>query len=536
MKISQKLLALILVGFFGCAAIGLIGYSRLASVYADLQKITDSTIPSLDTLNKANSQFLSNRIIIRAIPLKKDPAIRQQMEQEYLAGFQQLIDGLTQYEKLFSDATDEGLYRKIRAKLELYGKEDDVILDLVHQNKLDDAEQAMSNLSAIGKEVITAFTESLKYNEKLAHDAKQISESNFTSAKWLMTISTLIITGFLALLGWLIFNQVNTGLNSAFKTINKIESNLDFTLRAEVKGSDEISMMLKAFNQLISRIQTNLQDIMQNVMKVGNTADQLQQSAYQVSQGSSSQNASASHMAASVEEMTVSINHVADQAKMTSDQSNDVGRKAEAGQEVISQTVDNIHAIAIAVEHAAKDIQQLEAKGHEIESVINIIQAVAEQTNLLALNAAIEAARAGEQGRGFAVVADEVRTLAARTAQSTKEISDIIHTIQQVSKSAVDRMQEAILKVENGVAGAGQANETMADICEVAQESVVRVADITHAIREQGAATTSIAQQVENVAQMVDENTHAANQTADLANILSTLSVEMNKVVSAYRL
>lgn len=536
MKISQKLLALILVGFFGCVAISIIGYSRLALVYTDLQEVMDSTIPSLDTLNKANSQFLSNRIIIRAIPLKKDPAIRQQMEQEYLASFQELKDGLSQYEKLISDPTDKALYNKIKIQLDLYDKEDNIILDLARQNKLDDAELEMSKLSAIGKEVTNALAESLKYNEKLAQDAKQIGENNFISAKWLMTVCTLIITGFLALLGWLIFSQVNTGLSSAFKTINKIENNLDFTLRADVKGSDEISMMLKAFNQLIGRIQTNLQDIMQNVVKVGNTADQLQQSAYQVSQGSSSQNASASHMAASVEEMTVSINHVADQAKMTSEQSNDVGKKAETGQEVISQTVDNIHAIAVAVEYAAKDIQQLEAKGHEIESVINIIQAVAEQTNLLALNAAIEAARAGEQGRGFAVVADEVRTLAARTAQSTKEIGDIIHTIQQVSKSAVDRMQEAIVKVEHGVAGAGQANETMADICEVAQESVVRVADITHAIREQGAATTSIAQQVENVAQMVDENTHAANQTADLANLLSTLSSEMNKVVSAYRL
>jgi methyl-accepting chemotaxis protein len=287
---------------------------------------------------------------------------------------------------------------------------------------------------------------------------------------------------------------------------------------------------------LIGRMQNNLRELLQGVEKVADNAERLQSSARRVSEGSSSQNASTSHMAASVEEMTVSINHVADQAKTTSDQSNEVGSKAEAGQSVISHTVDSIHAIAGAVDNAAQDIKQLEAKGREIESVINIIRAVAEQTNLLALNAAIEAARAGEQGRGFAVVADEVRSLAARTATSTKEISDIINAIQNVSASAVKRMLEATEKVELGVEGAGKANDTMEEICRVATESVSLVADISHAIREQGAATNAIAQQVENVAQMVDENTQAANETASLANDLSNISDEMKRVVTAYRL
>lgn len=152
------------------------------------------------------------------------------------------------------------------------------------------------------------------------------------------------------------------------------------------------------------------------------------------------------------------------------------------------------------------------------------------------MNAAIEAARAGEQGRGFAVVADEVRSLAARTAASTREINEMVTSIQTVSSAAVKRMEDAIARVAQGVQGASAASDTMEEIVRVASESLALVADISNAIREQGAATNSIAQQVENVALMVEENSHAAQQTSEQANQLASISDAMKNVVTAYHL
>lgn len=536
MKIVHKLILLIVVGFFGSVLISIIGFNRLSDVNKEIRTVMDNTLPSFNALNNANIDFLELRLLLRSHVLTSDLNEKQALESKISDKIKALDTNLVGYEPLVSDEQDRALFEKVKRDVLSYEQESKVTLELSRQNKTEDSIKSLANAANIAESVSTSLAEGVKYNEKMARDDDKISQSNYDSAKWVLAVSTISVTGFLALIGWLIYRQISTGLKVAQTTISRIENSLDFTLRAEVSGSDEISLMLRAFNQLIGRMQNNLRELLQGVEQVAVSADRLQSSAHRVSEGSSSQNASTSHMAASVEEMTVSINHVADQANTTSEQSNEVGRKAEAGQDVIAHTVDNIHAIAGAVDNAAQDIQQLEAKGREIESVINIIRAVAEQTNLLALNAAIEAARAGEQGRGFAVVADEVRSLAARTATSTKEIGDIITAIQNVSASAVKRMQEAIVKVEQGVEGAGQANETMEEICRVATESVSLVADISHAIREQGAATNSIAQQVENVAQMVDENTQAANETADLANDLSKISDDMKQVVMAYRL
>ena len=283
-------------------------------------------------------------------------------------------------------------------------------------------------------------------------------------------------------------------------------------------------------------MQHNLKELLQGVYAVNTTAEELLQSAHQVTESSQTQSASSAQMAASVEEMTVSINQVAEQAADASICTADAGKKAQNGQRVIDQTVNNIHAIENAVDNAAGDIAMLEEKSREIASVINVIRDVAEQTNLLALNAAIEAARAGEQGRGFAVVADEVRSLAARTATSTVEIGKIISAIQSVSNAAVARMKEAVNKVEAGVAGAGEARSTMTEICDVTSRSLELVAHISDAIREQGLATDSIAQQVESVAGMAEENSESAKSSDQLANRLEKVAASMEKIVSAYRL
>ncbi|WP_320150318.1 methyl-accepting chemotaxis protein [uncultured Tolumonas sp.] len=536
MKIAHKLILLIAIGFFGCVGINIIGLSRINVINDGMRVVIDNTLPSFNALNEANIRFLEARIAIRSHVNEVSLEKKQLLENTFNEKIKAMSDALTAYEPLISDVQDRQLYMKAKFFADAYVKQSSIVLSYSNKNDKAGESTQLDILANQATQFSAAIADDVKYNYKLAKDIDVSSKENYEGAKWILFFSTLAITGFLAITGWLIYRQISRGLQAANSTISRIEDTLDFTLRAEVSGNDEISNMLKAFNQLISNMQNNLQELLQGAEQVSVSASQLQQSALKVSEGSGSQNTSTSHMAASVEEMTVSINHVADQAKTTSEQSNEVGRKAEAGQGVISHTVANIHAIAEAVDKAAEDIKQLEEKGREIESVINIIRAVAEQTNLLALNAAIEAARAGEQGRGFAVVADEVRTLAARTATSTKEIGDIISSIQNVSVSAVKRMQEATEKVVQGVEGAGQANETMEEICRVAAESVSLVADISHAIREQGAATNSIAQQVESVAQMVDENTQAANETANLANHLTKISGDMKTVVNAYRL
>jgi methyl-accepting chemotaxis protein len=206
------------------------------------------------------------------------------------------------------------------------------------------------------------------------------------------------------------------------------------------------------------------------------------------------------------------------------------------GESVVVKTVEDIDAIALSVSSSAELINRLETQSREIASVVNVIKEVADQTNLLALNAAIEAARAGEQGRGFAVVADEVRKLAERTGNSTREITDTIDVMREGAQAASTAMMNAVEQVTASVSRASGACDMIRKIGEGSREAVGMVSEITDAIHEQSASSTSVAQSVERIAQMAEQSAAAAQGSADTAQQLNTLAQEMRMITDQYKL
>ncbi|SFW54105.1 methyl-accepting chemotaxis protein [Pseudomonas sp. NFACC19-2] len=303
----------------------------------------------------------------------------------------------------------------------------------------------------------------------------------------------------------------------------------------ERAGRDEIGVLLDAFATMQERLREMIGQIRAGAVQLVEAAQNISSASTQLSVSTQEQSQAASSMAATVEELTVSINHVADNANEAHGLSSDSGRQSAEGGAVIQETLASMQRIADTVQGAAAQIAELGQHSDQISSIVNVIKEIADQTNLLALNAAIEAARAGEQGRGFAVVADEVRLLAQRTANSTQEITEMIKKIQLGTRSAVSNMEVGVQQVNGGVVQASQAGDAIVTIRQ-ASASVVGVVDqISLALREQTVASQDVARNVERIAQMSMENSEAVAETSRTAQGLQQLALSLEKQVASFR-
>ncbi|UCV09201.1 methyl-accepting chemotaxis protein [Dechloromonas denitrificans] len=318
--------------------------------------------------------------------------------------------------------------------------------------------------------------------------------------------------------------------------ITRAARDKDFTGSIRIRSRDEVGLTAEAFNDLLKALQQSLGDVRHEIIKVDEATATLSQAASQAAQASAATSESSSSMAASLEELSVSITSVSDHTREALALANQAGEHSETGGSVIGSAVSAMAAIAVEVRSVGATISELGQHSDRISSVVQVIKDVADQTNLLALNAAIEAARAGEQGRGFAVVADEVRKLAERTSKATGEIGGMIGDIQSRSKSAVLAMDGAISRLENGSELANRAGQAIAAI-RSANSEVQRVfADIDEAMHEQGAASYDIAQKVEQVAQASEQSSVSVGISASEAANIRNLTNSMRATVARFKI
>ncbi|HEX6736128.1 MAG TPA: methyl-accepting chemotaxis protein [Azonexus sp.] len=309
----------------------------------------------------------------------------------------------------------------------------------------------------------------------------------------------------------------------------------DLTVEFHTEGDDELHAAGRAFNEMAAALRQMLGRIQSDVLTLRSAAEQLAGSSEQISVSASAQSDSASSMAAAVEQMTVGVDHISKNAQDAQDCSRQSDTVAAEGAVIVGRVVGDIKDIAETVNQTADAVEALGRQSEAISAIVGTIKDIADQTNLLALNAAIEAARAGEAGRGFAVVADEVRKLAERTAKSTQEIAGMIAAIQSGTENAVSSMKRGVDRVATGVEEAQHAGSTIAQVQEQSQRVVEAVSEISVALREQAAASTEIAQNVERIAQMAEENNAAASANADTAGSLRRLAETIGQEMARFR-
>lgn len=300
-------------------------------------------------------------------------------------------------------------------------------------------------------------------------------------------------------------------------------------------GHAPAGSMLASLGAMVDSLRGMMRQLGENAHSLVGNAEHIANASNQVAIAARNQSDATANMAAAIEELTVSVTHISDSASETESNSARAAEQAGVGEGTVLDAAREIGEIARSVTGAAERIRSLGVRADEISTIANVIKEIAAQTNLLALNAAIEAARAGEQGRGFAVVADEVRGLAERTASATLKIEEMVGAIQGETASAVKSMDETLPQVERGVALTRKAADALNAIRGGANETLSRAQEVALATREQSTASTAIAGQVENIAQMVEETSATVGSTADSAKSLEKIALDLKTLISRFR-
>ncbi len=361
------------------------------------------------------------------------------------------------------------------------------------------------------------------------------------TAFWNNATGLSLITGIMLLIlvtvSLVIARSICTPLKLTTRAMHNIAAgDGDLTQRLDSTGNDEVARLAGAFNEFATKVQNTISQVSSATNQIATSADNLTAITAKSHQGMGRQRSETEQVATAVTEMAATVHEISRNAENTAASARDANREANSGRNIVNEASQAIHALAGEIESAAHVINRLESESEGIGSVLDVIRGIAEQTNLLALNAAIEAARAGEQGRGFAVVADEVRTLASRTQQSTQEIQAMIERLQSGTSEAVQVMGRSQSTTQVTVDKARAAAESLGKIV----QSISTISDmntqIASAAEEQSAVAQEIDRSIVQIAQLAEQATGSSDQVATASQALARLGEALRAQVSQFKI
>jgi len=515
-----------------------LGISRLGELNASLDDITKDKWKKVILLQDGLAGVNEIGLGARDMTLAAAKDGQQAAKERVLAGRASIGKAWETLKPTLNQPKGKELFELILQSRTRFIDDQNEVIRLVEAGRQDEARAFLTgDFRRIANEYRQRVNALVTLQGELMDQSAQAAEVGYKQARTLMlglvALALLIATGIAT---WII-RSVTIPLggepDAAKAVVEKIAQG-DLTAEIVVKPGDSSSLMAATRTMQVS-LRKMVSELKANAEGVAAAAAQLSSTSTQVAGATAHQSAAASSMAAAVEEMTVSINHVSDSAREAHGVTSETGNQSQAGSRIIEDTVAEMKRISQTVGEASGTIQAMGESSQRISGIVQVIKDVAEQTNLLALNAAIEAARAGEQGRGFAVVADEVRKLAERTAQATTEIGGMIVEVQSSAQAAVGTMQQAVSRVEDGVGLAQKASDSMLGISSGAQRVVASVNEISNALKEQSVASNDIAANVEKIAQMSEENSAATRESAETAHQLEQLAASTRAAVSVFR-
>jgi len=516
--------------------LGVFALNQMSKIRAATEDITLASVPSIRALDEFTQLTLRLRVLSYRLLTNREPEIQQKTLEAFELRNQQIRTAQAVYEKLIEGAEERSAYDEYVRLLGQYHHVEERMKSFSQANQVDDLRKLLNTeLLSNSEQVNAVLTRLLELNNKMALTTNKDAEDQYNMA-FNMVVSLLVIATLLTLLfAWLLTRSITLPISQALEAAEEVaEGNL--TRPIKVDGNDEAGRLLAAMAKMQDKLRDTLQRIAGSATQLASAAEELNAVTDESARGLTQQNNEIEQAATAVNEMTSAVEEVARNAVSTSEASRNATTSAGDGRDLVQETVSAIERMSGDVQATATLIGDLANESRDIGKVLDVIRGLADQTNLLALNAAIEAARAGEAGRGFAVVADEVRALAHRTQQSTSEIERMIGSIQAGTEHAVDSMRNSTERAEstlNIAKGAGLSLDTInTAIVEINERNLV----IASAAEEQAQVAREVDRNLVNIRDLSVQSATGASQTSAASSELSRLAVDLNGMVGRFRL
>jgi methyl-accepting chemotaxis protein len=407
------------------------------------------------------------------------------------------------------------------------------VLEHTNAGNVQQAQTMLIASLAISSRLSEVCNDMVKYQaEQTNISGKEARRTYLTALYALLGCGIVVLAIAVALALWLT-RSITKPLSEGVFVAHRIAEG-DLTTHIETAGTDETGQLMNALKNMVTKLQSIIGEVKNAAKNIASASHELKVNAELMSRGAGEQAGRAAQVATASEEMSQTVLDIAKNTSSIETSAIDTTKLAKNGETVVNKSVDKVKSIAQTIDQSARLVKSLGERSNQIGEIVNVIDDIADQTNLLALNAAIEAARAGEQGRGFAVVADEVRKLAERTGNSTAEIGDMVKSIQNEVHQVVISMENITKEVKAGVDLSTQAGDVLRSIVESADKLHLMVQQIASATEEMASTSDEINKDIEMISSLSADTSGSSGQIARASNELSQLSVNLEDVVKGF--
>lgn len=519
-------LLVVLLGGFAANRMTLI---RQASV-----DMNTNQLPSVTFLGQVTENVLRMRILSFRVLVNREPAALKEAETRIGVLVDKAKTAQAAYAALPAGPDEAALFKTFSSTLDNYLKAQADMLSLSRDGKVEEMRTLINTRIKDGTDQMgEQLNKLIAMNGAAAKRANDVAGQSYNSAITGIVVVSVAAALLTVLLAWLLTRSIVTPLRKAVQVAETIAGG-NLSGMIEDDGKDEPARLIGALSTMQTNLRQTIRHIAGSATQLASAAEELSAVTEEASRGLQQQNDEIDQAATAVNEMTAAVEEVARNAVSTSEASRQSNQAAREGRDRVVQTVDAIQTMTHDVQSTAVMIEGLATQGRDIGKVLDVIRAIAEQTNLLALNAAIEAARAGEAGRGFAVVADEVRALAHRTAQSTQEIEKMVAGIQNGTGEAVQSMQQSNQRTQDTLEMARAAGVALEQITQSISLINERNLVIASASEEQAQVSREVDRNLVNIRDLASQSTSGANQTSAASHELSRLAVDLNAMVAKF--